>query len=605
MKRVRFFVVILTMMSLFVSAGLCFSQNEGDTCTKDSFFPDAGNCGYDVQHYDLNFSWDDQTNIWTGDETITLISEWDMTELYLDFSSAYVINKLDIDGVDAPFESKDSNLIITANFSHDARYNIHVQFSGQLQRGTIFDDPSIVQEAAGEPFCLINEPDSASNYFVCNDHPKDKASFTVSVTAPAKFSVSGVGHLTEIVEADGSITQPAEDYSREAPDENAEGMITWRYEADDDMAPYLFSVCVTPFEAHQKKTETGLLQLDFFDSGLGELMAPAKKYAALQPEMIACFEKYLGPYPYRDSGSIVVSRSMGGALETQTRSTYDKDSVFESVFAHELSHQWMGDLVSIADWSDLWIKEGFAMYAQALWERCAGREEGYNKQIYSNYYSVVNSGLSTWNINSYADSYLETENADMDAPILEAEPIKTQLETICEITLSDEQKAEIDQATADGPITGREFWNLARKDCTKVTMNRERELALRKFFGNQDESGLGTDQPGSGPKTIQADYDQMYSVRPYNGGALVYYVLHQELGDEDFIKALRLLITRYQYSAVDTQGFIDIFSQAAGRDLSELINTWLYYDQVPDLPGSYTYDEIYKTEYIPNQGSTD
>ena len=56
------------------------------------------------------------------------------------------------------------------------------------------------------------------------------------------------------------------------------------------------------------------------------------------------------------------------ALETQTMSTFPKDGIDEATVAHELAHQWFGDAVTVAQWRDLWLAEGFATYLEFLWD---------------------------------------------------------------------------------------------------------------------------------------------------------------------------------------------------------------------------------------------
>ncbi|MET1015925.1 MAG: M1 family aminopeptidase, partial [Leifsonia flava] len=101
---------------------------------------------------------------------------------------------------------------------------------------------------------------------------------------------------------------------------------------------------------------------------------------AREPEVIGFLSAQFGPYPFDEAGGIVDDlEGIGFALENQTRPIYDQ-SFFsgtpeqgDGVVVHELAHQWFGDDVALKRWSDIWLNEGFATYAEWLW----AEHEGY------------------------------------------------------------------------------------------------------------------------------------------------------------------------------------------------------------------------------------
>ena len=97
--------------------------------------------------------------------------------------------------------------------------------------------------------------------------------------------------------------------------------------------------------------------------------------------MIEAFEGLFGPYPFEAYGVLVVDEPLGVALELQTMSIFGTDwfapgSDLDAISAHELAHQWFGNHVSVAEWDDIWLNEGFATYAQYLWLEAA--DPGYD-----------------------------------------------------------------------------------------------------------------------------------------------------------------------------------------------------------------------------------
>ncbi len=99
-----------------------------------------------------------------------------------------------------------------------------------------------------------------------------------------------------------------------------------------------------------------------------------------------------GPYPFDAIGGIVVDdRRIRFALENQSRPIYSF-AFFDppgtdgtGVIVHELAHQWYGDSVSVNEWKDIWLNEGFATYAEWLWTEEQKQETA--QQIFDNFYS--------------------------------------------------------------------------------------------------------------------------------------------------------------------------------------------------------------------------
>lgn len=379
---------LFTLFCLMLFFAPVFAEEE-KVCVRDSFFPENGNCGYDVERYDLRFTWTAEDDRWQGDETITLFSEWDQDELRLDFDEAMTITELTVNGSPAPFALKGSKLTLFCSFSHDTRYEIHARFSGRTPRGTVFGKDETPEGSRKSGLIVENEPIYTGHFFICNDTPRDKALMSITMTVPGDFVPICGGRLTEIIETDGTVLYPSADLTRLYENVVSEGTVTYRYEYAELLAPYLAAFSIGKFDLYSVALPDGRIQLDAIDSTLEpEAYGNARKLAGLSAEMIAYFGSLLGDYPFRDSGSIIFSQESYSAIETQTRPTYDGKMIKETVFAHEIAHQWIGDHVAISDWSDVWMKEGFAAFAEALWEKHLRGEEAFECTIRT-YYEMV------------------------------------------------------------------------------------------------------------------------------------------------------------------------------------------------------------------------
>jgi hypothetical protein len=106
----------------------------------------------------------------------------------------------------------------------------------------------------------------------------------------------------------------------------------------------------------------------------------AQAAVAKEPQIIDFLSGVFGPYPFSAVGSIVDDRPITFALENQTRPIYSRvffedraDPEADTVIVHELAHQWAGDHLSVHNWRDIWLNEGFATYAEWLWAEHEGR----------------------------------------------------------------------------------------------------------------------------------------------------------------------------------------------------------------------------------------
>ncbi len=200
--------------------------------------------------------------------------------------------------------------------------------------------------ASADQVFVFSQPDGAAGWFPANDHPVDRATFTLTVTVAEGWEVVSGGTLESTVALE-------------------DGLVRYTWVMSDPVAAYLVPLGIGRFDSRDD-SEGDLPITTWFPEGwTGATLEMFEK----QAEMIAFFEEVFGPYPFESAGALIVDSDFRGALETQTIPTYSTISLAfgEAIVAHELAHQWFGNSIVLAQWDDIWLNEGFATFAQWLW----------------------------------------------------------------------------------------------------------------------------------------------------------------------------------------------------------------------------------------------
>lgn len=315
----------------------------------DDYFPNAGNSGYDVSHYDLvlNYTPDGVApeGQLTGTATIKARASEVLDSFNLDLTG-FTITRLTIDGTPAEYERDGQELTVNParTIGRNRSFTVVIDYNGPTGQPRDNTDSLFGWVSYPDGSFVANEPDGAPTWYPVNDHPTDKASYDFRITVPAGKTAVANGILV------GQSTK--------------NGLTTFDWHAPDQMASYLSTASIGDYDLTQ--TMAGRLPII---TAIDRKITRANPGAGLArtAEMIAFFEDRFGRYPFNSFGAIIDdNRDAGYALETQTRPIYSGPPR-ESTVAHELAHQWFGDSVSPAQWKDIWLNEGWASYAEWLW----------------------------------------------------------------------------------------------------------------------------------------------------------------------------------------------------------------------------------------------
>ncbi|MDY6938652.1 MAG: M1 family metallopeptidase [Cyanobacteriota bacterium] len=331
------------------------AASPGATGAGDPFYPLMGNGGYEVEHYTIDLAVDANRNFIEGTATLEINTTQNLSEFNLDFLGLE-IEEIQIDGTRADFRREGSELTVipATSLAAQTKFTATVRYSGIP---TPIRDPAIPiplgWQTGSEGIFVVSQPSGSMSWYPVNNHPTDKATYSFRITVPKPLVVAANGVLEETID-NGDTT-------------------TYLWQMRYPMASYLATVNIGKLQRQDDPRSASVPIRNYFPAG-----TPPETIAAFGPtsEMMDFYSELLGPYPYDVYGVVVVGPELGGnALETQSLSAFGSYATSETLVAHELVHQWLGNHVTVKYWPDIWLNEGFATYLPLLWvEHRYGKE---------------------------------------------------------------------------------------------------------------------------------------------------------------------------------------------------------------------------------------
>jgi aminopeptidase N len=361
---------VVCVLLLLPAAAAARGYSPGAPGSGDPFFPLAGNGGYDVTHYGLTLAYVPGTNRLQGHVTIAATATQDLTQFDLDLRG-FSVSKVLVDARPATFVRFGQELVITpaASLIAAASFQVKVYYAG---RPRVVTDPDGSIEGwvpTDDGAFVVGEPQGSPGWYPANDSPLDKATFDFAITVPRGLKVMANGVLVSHTTS-GTKT-------------------TWRWHEGDSMAPYLATATLGRFDLTQYKVD-GIPAYVAVDPKLSSRHVLSKL-----PAMVRFYSSVYGPYPFDAVGAIVDrAPRVGYSLETQTKPVFDQ-MPDEATLAHELSHMWYGDSVTLSQWPDIWLHEGFATFSQWIWSGHEGH--GSAASIFDEAYKAPADNTKFWN----------------------------------------------------------------------------------------------------------------------------------------------------------------------------------------------------------------
>jgi len=322
----------------------------------------------DAQHYKLEIEVLFGSKTVKGTNTATFKSLVNgLKSLDLDLTTALQVNGVTMGGKPVTF-SRPTNLVritLDKTYNKDQSFTVAVSYSGTPGRGGfggfVFTQHGSFSNRTDLAWTL-SEPWNARLWWPTKDSPDDKATAEIWVTTPDSLTAVSNGLL-------------------QGTDTLSSNRKRFRWKTTYQMAPYLLAISVTDYRKRVDKYThlSANMPVEFYvfpeswnswQSGLN-LIVP----------MLQVFSDVYGQYPFVNEKYGIVQFTFSGGMEHQTIT--GQSSVSGWLSAHELAHQWWGDMITCATWKDIWLNEGFATFSEALWEerKAGGSVAAYHSRM--------------------------------------------------------------------------------------------------------------------------------------------------------------------------------------------------------------------------------
>lgn len=280
------------------------------------------------------------------------------------------VRSVTVDGVKADFEY--DNRTLKVQLGAGSKHSVRIDYSTVPRQGVYFTAPDREFPDKAVQVWSQSEAEDARYWYPCHDHTGDRSTSELVMTVPKGFRVISNGKLLSTDEKG-----PA---------------VTYHWKEDAPHVTYLTSFIAGKFETITQDAGGVPMHYNFPSSKREDVL----RYFGETPKMVEVFTALTGvKYPYQKYDQTTVEDFIAGGEENLNATTlamnYYPPAGSEEDFAtsyptphqrnfdlvaHELAHQWFGDLVTCADWPHAWLNESFASYFQVLYlEKTRGADE--------------------------------------------------------------------------------------------------------------------------------------------------------------------------------------------------------------------------------------
>jgi len=355
---------------------------------------------YKVEHYRIEVAFDISDNAVMGKTTIKLrpLRE-NLKEIIIDAHKFIIKSILYNHKMELSFKTGIDSIAIrvpeSINLKYKQPFEITINYSVKPEKGMFFYKPD--KKAPDTSLQIWTQGEGADNHywFPCYDYPNQKSSFELIAKVDKDLTAISNGKLIA--------------------KKNENGLTVFHYRFENPSPSYLISLIVGKYVKYEQFYNDIPLEYYVYPRYTKE---DALRSFGRTPDMIAFFSDYTGyNYPYCKYTQTIIHDFMYSGMENISATTLTERTIHDhraqpdypsdGLVAHELTHQWYGDLITCRDWSDMWLNEGFATYFTALYFENKMGEDEFLYRMWQKQQAVIKaelqkprilSGKTTWGV---------------------------------------------------------------------------------------------------------------------------------------------------------------------------------------------------------------
>ncbi len=395
MQKTLFFILLL---SLFFGRGIAqnHTHNGEMTCSHAKFFTEYMKeskdivqspylFDYDVKFYFLDITVDNSSTYVEG--TVTYNAEVVATQLdtfAFELISNMTVDEVLINGVSkSVIHNTDEAFVpVGTAIPQGEMFEAKITYHGTPSSGGFFSGITSTNDWGKDVTWTLSEPFNARDWWPTKQVLEDKAdSVWVFLTTDENNMAGSEGTLTAVTPM---------------PDNK----LRYEWKSSYPIDYYLISFAVSEYQdysiyAHPDAMGNDSLLIQNFVYDAPGCLEQYKDGIDESKEIIELYSNLFSLYPFSEEKYGHCLTALGGGMEHQTMTTIGGFSFY--LVAHEMGHMWFGDNITCATWSDIWINEGFATYAEILANEFINGESAMQQRINSIFTSTMSEpGGSTY-----------------------------------------------------------------------------------------------------------------------------------------------------------------------------------------------------------------